>query len=90
MTTPADESIADALATGRARIDSIDEQIITLVQDRMSTSKELQQIRMQAGEPRIVHARELQIVERYSSALGKQGASIALTVLELCRGRRGG
>src|SRR4051794_21169026 len=63
MTTPADDA---TLAAGRKRIDEIDAQIIALVRERVSTSAELQRIRMAAGEPRIAHTRELQIVARYS------------------------
>lgn len=81
-----DDDGARRLADGRARIDAIDDQIIALVRDRVATSSELQLLRMAAGEPRIVHTRELQIVARYSDALGKPGAQLALTILELCRG----
>jgi chorismate mutase len=88
MTTPTDHTAT--LAAGRARIDEIDAQIVALVQERVATSAELQRIRMAAGEPRIAHTRELEIVARYSDQLGKPGATLALTVLELCRGRRGG
>ena len=86
----AEDDAATTLTEGRARIDAIDAQIIALVRERVSTSAELQRIRMAAGEPRIAHTRELQIVARYSDELGKPGATLALTVLELCRGRRGG
>jgi len=87
MSSPTEDERATALASGRAHIDDIDARIIALVQERITTSAELQRIRMAAGEPRIAHTRELQIVERYASALGKPGGSLALTVLELCRGR---
>ena len=91
MNSPADDSAtALALTEGRARIDAIDNEIIALVRERVATSGELQRIRMAAGEPRIAHTRELQIVAHYSDSFGKPGASLALTILELCRGRRGG
>jgi chorismate mutase len=87
MSSPTEDDAAATLVAGRARIDALDAQIIELVRQRVETSDELQRIRMATGEPRIAHTRELQIVDRYSAALGKPGAQLALTVLELCRGR---
>ena len=51
--SPAEDDTASTLAEGRKRIDAIDAQIIALVRERVTTSAELQRIRMAAGEPRI-------------------------------------
>jgi chorismate mutase len=74
------------VAVGRAHLDAIDEQIRALVLARRAVSHQVQQLRRAAGGPRIEHSRENEILARYSAALGRPGVSLALAVLELCRG----
>ncbi|MBP0459059.1 chorismate mutase [Streptomyces montanisoli] len=71
----------------RGRIDSLDDRIIGLIQERMAVSAAIQQARMTSGGRRVNIARENEILARYSTALGKPGAPLALTLLELSRGR---
>ncbi len=80
-------SHADPIAEGRARIDQLDRDIIALVQQRMKVSRTMQQLRMASGGSRIVLSREMEILAHYREALGQPGAALALTVLDLCRGR---
>lgn len=87
--TIVDDTVAD-IASGRARLDAIDEQIRALVLARREVSQQVQQLRRAAGGPRIEHARENEILARYSAALGRPGVSLALAVLELCRGQQTG
>ena len=87
--TVVDDTITD-VATGRARLDAIDEQIRALVLARRDVSQQVQQLRRAAGGPRIEHARENEILARYSAALGRPGVSLAMAVLELCRGQKTG
>lgn len=86
---PVDVPVTD-VASGRARLDAIDEQIRELVQTRRRVSQQVQQLRRAAGGPRIEHSRENEILNRYSEALGRPGVSLALAVLELCRGQQRG
>lgn len=86
---PVDVPVAD-VASGRARLDAIDEQIRELVQARRRISQQVQQLRRSAGGPRIEHSRENEILNRYSESLGRPGVSLALAVLELCRGQQKG
>ena len=86
---PIDVPVTD-VASGRARLDAIDEQIRELVQNRRRISQQVQQLRRAAGGPRIEHSRENEILNRYSEALGRPGVSLALAVLELCRGQQQG
>ena len=72
---------------GRARLDEIDEQIRELVRARQEVSRQVQQLRRAAGGPRIEQARENEILTRYGDALGRSGVSLALAVLEICRGQ---
>ena len=87
--TVVDDTVTD-VATGRTRLDAIDEQIRALVQARRDVSQQVQQLRRAAGGPRIEHARENEIITRYSEALGRPGVSLAMAVLELCRGQQTG
>ena len=75
------------VASGREQLDAIDEQIRALVLQRRQVSQQVQQLRRAAGGPRIEHSRENEILARYSAALGRPGVSLALAVLELCRGQ---
>jgi chorismate mutase len=51
-------------------------------------SRQIQQLRVEAGGSRVEHSRENAIIRRYSEALGDAGAELALAVLDHCRGRR--
>ena len=77
----------DSVEDGRARLDEIDAQIRELVLARRDVSQQVQQLRRAAGGPRIEHARENEILTRYGDALGRSGVSLALAVLEICRGQ---
>jgi len=76
----------DAVAVGRARIDAIDAELLDLVRQRLVVSRTIQQARMAAGGPQVVHAREGEVVDRWRTALGAPGSRIALALLELSRG----
>ncbi|MFG2119083.1 chorismate mutase [Streptomyces sp. NPDC048710] len=81
--TSADRTIADA----RERIDALDDRIIGLIQERMAVSTVVQQTRIASGGRRVNLSREMEILGRYREALGKPGTALAMTLLELCRGR---
>lgn len=84
---PADTAAPiDSIEDGRARLDVLDAQIRDLLRARHGVSRQVQQLRRDAGGPRIEHNRENQIVARYGEELGRPGVAIALAVLELCRG----
>ncbi len=70
----------------RARIDELDAEILRLVQQRSEVSARIGAARRAAGGPRIVHARENEVVGRWRATLGRPGAAIALALLELGRG----
>lgn len=76
----------DAVAQLRVRIDSLDAEIMRLVVERSAVSAQIGRARRAAGGPRIVHARENEVVGRWRSSLGRPGAAIALALLELGRG----
>ncbi|MER6024890.1 chorismate mutase [Streptomyces sp. NPDC001851] len=82
-TVTAEETIANA----RERIDALDDRIIGLVQERMAVSAVVQETRIASGGRRVNLSREMEILGRYREALGKPGTPLAMTLLELCRGR---
>ncbi|MGW4563655.1 chorismate mutase [Streptomyces sp. NPDC004561] len=84
MTTTTPEA---AIADARERIDALDDRIIGLVQERMAVSAVVQQTRIASGGRRVSLSREMEILGRYREALGRPGTALAMTLLELCRGR---
>ncbi|WP_432151176.1 chorismate mutase [Streptomyces sp. bgisy029] len=92
-TTPAERTGAhtDEAATliggARERIDALDDRIIGLVQERMAVSAVIQEARITSGGRRVNLSRETAVLGHYREALGKPGTALAMTLLELCRGR---
>ncbi|MCX4883052.1 MULTISPECIES: chorismate mutase [unclassified Streptomyces] len=81
-TTP-EQTIADA----RERIDALDDRILGLIQERVAVSAVVQETRISSGGRRVNLSRENEILGRYRDALGKPGTALAMTLLELSRGR---
>ena len=86
MTTAHSTPVLHSVASGRARIDEIDAQIAGLVRERTDVSRQVQRARQADGGPRVVHARENEVVGRWRDELGRPGGAIALALLELGRG----
>ncbi|MGW0731038.1 chorismate mutase [Streptomyces sp. NPDC002851] len=78
---------AGMITDARERIDALDDRIIGLVQERMAVSAVIQESRISSGGRRVNLSREMEILAHYRDALGKPGTSLAMTLLELCRGR---
>nr|WSY52411.1 chorismate mutase [Streptomyces sp. NBC_00886] len=81
--TTTEQTIADA----RERIDALDDRIIGLIQERVAVSAVVQEARIASGGRRVSLSREMEILDHYRQALGKPGTSLAMTLLELSRGR---
>ncbi|MFD0307650.1 chorismate mutase [Streptomyces sp. NPDC059517] len=81
------EEAADVITGARERIDTLDDRIIGLVQERMAVSAVIQEARITSGGRRVNLSREMEVLGHYREALGKPGTSLAMTLLELCRGR---
>ncbi|MDQ0992561.1 chorismate mutase [Streptomyces sp. V3I7] len=81
---------AEAAATisdARERMDALDDRIIGLVQERMAVSAVIQEARITSGGRRVNLSRETEILTHFRDALGRPGTALAMTLLELCRGR---
>ncbi|MFI1796799.1 chorismate mutase [Streptomyces sp. NPDC020379] len=81
------DEAAGVITDERKRIDDLDGRIIGLVQERMAVSAVIQRERIASGGRRVNLAREMEILGHYSGRLGKPGTALAMTLLELCRGR---
>lgn len=72
----------------RQEIDRLDAQILAAVKRRAEVSQAIGKARMATGGTRLVHSREMQVIERYSE-LGPEGKDLAMLLLRLGRGRLG-
>ncbi|MCW5251557.1 MULTISPECIES: chorismate mutase [unclassified Streptomyces] len=71
----------------RERIDALDDRIIGLIQERVAVSGVIQEARITSGGRRVNLSREMEILDHYRTALGRPGTALAMTLLELSRGR---
>jgi chorismate mutase len=72
----------------RQEIDQLDATILDAVRRRTEVSKLIGKARMASGGTRLVHSREMKVIERYSE-LGPDGKDLAMLLLRLGRGRLG-
>ncbi|MCV6976236.1 chorismate mutase [Mycobacterium bourgelatii] len=72
----------------REEIDRLDREILAAVKRRAEVSRAIGKVRMASGGTRLVHNREMQVIERYSE-LGPEGKDLAMLLLRLGRGRLG-
>ena len=72
----------------RHEIDELDTAILEAVKRRTEVSKLIGKARMASGGTRLVHSREMKVIERYSE-LGPDGKDLAILLLRLGRGRLG-
>jgi chorismate mutase len=86
-TEPVSDSAPD-IDDLRREIDQLDAEILARVQRRTEVSKIIGKARMASGGTRLVHSREMKVIERYS-ALGPEGKDLAMLLLRLGRGRLG-
>jgi chorismate mutase len=82
------DGAAGDLAVLRAEIDYLDAEILRLVQRRTAVSQTIGNARRAAGGPRVVHGREMAVLNRYRE-LGKEGHELAMLLLRLGRGPLG-
>jgi chorismate mutase len=72
----------------RHEIDRLDAEILAAVIRRTEVSQTIGRARMASGGTRLVHSREMKVIERYSE-LGPEGRELAMVLLRLGRGRLG-
>src|ERR1700744_3043176 len=72
----------------RHEIDRLAAEILAAVKRRTEVSQAIGKARMASGGTRLVHSREMKVIERYSE-LGPDGKDLAMLLLRLGRGRLG-
>lgn len=72
----------------RLEIDRLDAVILGAVKRRSAVSKKIGAARMASGGPRLVHSREVKVLDRFAD-LGKEGHTLAMLLLRLGRGPLG-
>jgi chorismate mutase len=72
----------------RQEVDRLDAEILAAVKRRTEVSKAIGKARMASGGTRLVHSREMKVLERYSE-LGQDGKELAMLLLRLGRGKLG-
>lgn len=72
----------------RQEIDRLDAEILAAVLRRREVSRTIGKARMASGGTRLVHSREMKVIERYSE-LGPEGKDLAMLLLRMGRGRLG-
>ncbi|WP_197507556.1 chorismate mutase [Mycobacterium sp. ACS4331] len=72
----------------RLEIDRLDAEILAAVKRRQEVSQTIGRARMASGGTRLVHSREMKVIERYSE-LGPEGKDLAMLLLRMGRGRLG-
>jgi chorismate mutase len=72
----------------RHEIDRLDAEILAAVKRRTEVSQAIGKARMASGGTRLVHSREMKVIDRYSE-LGHEGKDLAILLLRLGRGRLG-
>lgn len=72
----------------RQEIDHLDAELLRLVKRRVEVSRTIGAARMAAGGTRIVHNREIDVLNRYKE-LGPEGRDLAMILLKLGRGPLG-
>lgn len=82
---PTSEAEIDAL---RREIDRLDAEILAAITRRSEISQIIGRTRMASGGPRLVHSREMKVLERFND-LGQEGHTLAMLLLRLGRGRLG-
>ncbi|MCK0089562.1 chorismate mutase [Rhodococcus sp. HNM0563] len=82
---PTSEAEIDKL---RQEIDRLDAEILAAVKRRAEVSRLIGRTRMASGGTRLVHSREMKVLERFSE-LGQEGHTLAMLLLRLGRGRLG-
>ncbi|MFF0815932.1 chorismate mutase [Rhodococcus sp. NPDC003318] len=82
---PTSEAEIDEL---RKEIDRLDAEILAAIKRRSEVSQVIGRTRMASGGPRLVHSREMKVLERFSE-LGQEGHTLAMLLLRLGRGPLG-
>ena len=90
MPSGTDDALSDAeIQRYRAEIDRLDCVILDAVKRRTEISQAIGRTRMSSGGTKLVHTREVAIINRFRDELGEEGPALAQILLRLGRGKLG-
>lgn len=90
MPTGTDDPLSDAeIKQYRAEIDRLDKEIIAAVKRRQTVSQSIGRTRMGSGGTKLVHTREVQIINQFREEIGEEGPGLAAILLRMGRGKLG-
>ncbi|AKK10680.1 chorismate mutase [Corynebacterium uterequi] len=90
MPTGTDDPLSDAeIQQYRLEIDRLNRVILDAVKRRTEVAKAIGKTRMGSGGTRLVHNREVAIINQFRDELGDEGPNLAGILLRLGRGRLG-
>ena len=85
-----DDPLSDAeIQQYRQEIDRLDRVILDAVKRRSEISQAIGKTRMGSGGTRLVHTREVAIINQFRDELGEEGPNLAAIMLRLGRGKLG-
>ncbi|MDK4291517.1 chorismate mutase [Corynebacterium propinquum] len=88
--TGTDDPLSDKeIETYRKEIDKMNDIILTAVKRRTEVAQAIGKTRMSSGGTRLVHTREVAIINFFRDELGADGVDIANALLRLGRGHLG-
>lgn len=90
MPSGTDDPLSDAeIQRYREEINRLDRVILDAIKRRTDISRTIGKTRMSSGGTRLVHTREIAILNEFRSELGEEGPAIASALLRLGRGKLG-
>ena len=90
MPSGTDGPLSDAeIQQYRKEIDRLDRVILDAVKRRAEVSRAIGKTRMGSGGTKLVHTREVAIINQFRDELGEEGPALANILLRLGRGKLG-
>lgn len=90
MPSGTDDPLSDAeIQSYREEINRLDRVILDAIKRRTDISRTIGKTRMSSGGTRLVHTREIAILNEFRDELGEEGPAIASALLRLGRGKLG-
>ncbi|KAB1504134.1 chorismate mutase [Corynebacterium sp. 320] len=90
MPSGTDDPLSDAeIQSYREEINRMDELIIDAIRRRTEVSRAIGKTRLGSGGTKLVHTREVAIINQFHDEFGREGVDIAKALLQLGRGRLG-
>lgn len=83
-----DDPLSDAeIQQYRKEIDRLDRVILDAVKRRAAVSRAIGKTRMGSGGTRLVHTREVAIINQFREEIGEEGPALASILLRMGRGK---